>query len=519
MTRLWPVLLALALPAVATDVEIVDTVEVAETFNTAATVPRTCKLLAAALPNQVSFPNTASYDLYNAYWSTRQENQHPACFVAPRKTDDVSKAIKILTLFNTPFAVRAGGHTPFEGGSNTANGVTITLAHLNMVEVSADRKTVSVGSGNRWVNVSSVLDPMGLAVVGGRAATVGVGGLELGGGISYFTGRYGWACDNVRRYEVVLASGSVVTASPTENKDLYWALRGGGGTNFGVVTRFDLVSFEQGKLWASSSIWRGEATQTMIKRMHELLVTGFPADHYAHSYFVMGYAAKFGGWVVLTDQYHSSHTDVATVPAAFASWHNETEFKTIKRYTRMATVSEVAGDIAQAPGSRQTFWATSVKATDSPQLLLDIRTLFEGYVDNLRAAMNATGGTVVPYLIYQAVSTNILKAMEVNGGNALGLKLEDGPVMIIQLTLTWDIPALDDAVENGGKEFIDQVDALAASRNARSKNGFIYMNYAGKTQDVLASYGKENHERLKRVSRKYDPQGKLGKLWKGYFKV
>jgi FAD/FMN-containing dehydrogenase len=90
----------------------------------------------------------------------------------------------------------------FSGASNIDGGLTIDLLKLNQVTVSADQIQTSVGSGNRWIDVYSVLEPKGLAVIGGRVADIGVGGLTLGGGMSFFSGRYGWACDNVNTYEV-----------------------------------------------------------------------------------------------------------------------------------------------------------------------------------------------------------------------------------------------------------------------------------------------------------------------------
>ena len=114
------------------------------------------------------------------FWSDRQAEVHPSCFVTPRNTKDVSKIMKLLTSLDAPFTVKSGGHTAFAGGSNVDDGVTVDLKYLNDITVSKDRKTVSVGPGNRWINVSEVLDPMNLAVVGGRVASVGVGGLILG---------------------------------------------------------------------------------------------------------------------------------------------------------------------------------------------------------------------------------------------------------------------------------------------------------------------------------------------------
>jgi FAD/FMN-containing dehydrogenase len=377
---------------------------------------------------------------------------------------------------------------------------------------------VSVGAGNRWINVSEALDPLGLAVVGGRSATVGVSGLTLGGGISYFSGTKGWACDNVRNYEVVLASGEIVNASPRENKNLYWALRGGGGSNFGLVTRFDLASFDHGQLWASSRLYPGALNQTLIPLMHDLLVKGLPSDPEAHTYFVMTYAPTLGGYVVLNDQFHATHSDTTTPPAVFAAFH-DAALPTLSSNTRLANTSRLLRDIEQDGGERQSYWDTTVAATATADLLLDIVPLFEEHVTRLTTTAAALNTTVTPYLVYQAISSNIIEAMQVNGGNALGLKPEDGPVMIVQLSSTWTSQALDRVVEAGSRELIDKVNALAASRGARSKNGYIYMNYADKSQDVYAGYGQQNLKRLRSVAKAYDPQGKLRKLWRGYFKL
>jgi FAD/FMN-containing dehydrogenase len=115
----------------------------------------------------------------------------------------VAAALLVLELEACPFAVKSGGHAAFAGGSNIAGGVTIDLANLNGILVSSDQTQTSVGPGNRWSDVYSHLDPLGLSVIGGRVADIGVGGLTLGGGIS-FSGRYGLACDNVNDYQVRL---------------------------------------------------------------------------------------------------------------------------------------------------------------------------------------------------------------------------------------------------------------------------------------------------------------------------
>lgn len=119
------------------------------------------------------------------------------------------------------------------------------------------------------------------------------------GGISYFSGRYGWACDNVNNYEVVLADGSIVNASPTTHADLYWALRGGSGTNFGIVSRFDMASFPQGLLWGGSRYYNISINASLAEAYSRFVIAA-PQDDYAHLYIAFSYAAAFGGFFGIT---------------------------------------------------------------------------------------------------------------------------------------------------------------------------------------------------------------------------
>ena len=469
-----------------------------------------CAALAEELPRDVAYPDSRSYNLSNVYWSDRQAEVHPSCFVTPHSTKDVSKLMKLLTSLDAPFTVKSGGHTAFTGGSNIDDGVTVDLKHLDDITVSKDRKTVSVGPGNRWINVSEVLDPMNLAVVGGRVASVGVGGLILGGGISYFSGSKGWACDNVRNYEVVIASGDIVNASATENSDLYWALRGGGGSNFGIVTRFDLASFEQGDLWSTSLIHPGALNTTIIPEFQKMTVKGLSEDPDAHTYFVMTYQPDLGGYIVLTSLYHSKVPKPAeSVPPVFS--HLSAIPGTLSNTTVVANISTLSKAIDVPSGSRQTWWDITISANSS-DFLTDIVSRFAD-----RNAKLFELGKVTPYLVFQPLSVNILEAMQKNGGNALGLDPKDGPLMLIQISTSWEDPALDDHVEETSRDFINTIEWMA--KDHALDNGFIYMNYAGKGQQVQKHYGEKSEQKLRSVMARYDPEGKLAKLWNGYFKI
>lgn len=153
------------------------------------------------------FPdNTTFTTQQNSYWAVQQRETIPSCRLTPLATEEVAKAVKVLASQNCKFSIRSGGHSGIAGASNIDNGVTIDLSRFNRVEVSEDTATAIVGPGTRWGDVYTKLAPMSLGVVGGRVSDVGVGGVILGGGMSYFSNRYGWAADNVRNFEVEYVS-------------------------------------------------------------------------------------------------------------------------------------------------------------------------------------------------------------------------------------------------------------------------------------------------------------------------
>lgn len=150
--------------------------------------------------------------------------------------DDVATCLKFAQDYDLPLAVRSGGHST--GGYSSTTGLVIDVSKLNSVTVGSS--TVRVGTGAQGVDVIDALAPYGKAVVGGYCPTVAVGGFYQGGGLGLLTRSAGIGSDNIVSAKVILANGKTVTASPSSNRDLYWAIRGGGGGNFGVVTSYDI---------------------------------------------------------------------------------------------------------------------------------------------------------------------------------------------------------------------------------------------------------------------------------------
>jgi FAD/FMN-containing dehydrogenase len=149
----------------------------------------------------------------------------------------VSAAIHWAANNGVSFAVRSGGHS-YEGLSQSSD-LVIDVRGMTAIKLSADRKSVSIGSGSSLGSVYKALTPSHLAIPAGSCFPVGVAGHSLGGGFGLLGRPFGLACDSILSMEMVDASGQIRNLSEQENPDLFWAMRGGGNGNFGVVTNFN----------------------------------------------------------------------------------------------------------------------------------------------------------------------------------------------------------------------------------------------------------------------------------------
>lgn len=210
------------------------------TFDLTSGAACACKKLSTLYPSQSISPNSSNYTAQSSYYWDIRADLSPACIFMPDTADQVATAVKVFVKCDAQFAVRGGGHMNFPGSNNIDGGVL--LAFNNMVDYKVNDDTIEVQPGMTWYDVYSALDPYGRAAIGGRLKTIGVPGLTLIGGVSYFINKYGFAMDNVVNYDVVLGNGTQVTANSTSNPDLFWALKGG-ASNFGIVTKFTLKTY------------------------------------------------------------------------------------------------------------------------------------------------------------------------------------------------------------------------------------------------------------------------------------
>jgi hypothetical protein len=182
---------------------------------------------------------------------------------------DVIAAIKFGRENSLLVAVRGGGHNG--GGLGICDdGLVIDLSRMRGRRVDPARRTIRVDGGCTWGDVDHATHAFGLAMPSGTISTTGVGGLTLGGGVGHLTRKCGLTIDNLLAADLVLADGRLVTASPEEHPDLFWAIRGGGG-NFGVVTSFLFRLHPISTVYAGPTLWSLEKAADVMRWYREFL--------------------------------------------------------------------------------------------------------------------------------------------------------------------------------------------------------------------------------------------------------
>ncbi|WP_433673074.1 FAD-binding oxidoreductase [Nocardia sp. CA-136227] len=188
------------------------------------------------LAGTLNLPSDSGYGTAKLAFNPVFDSRRPAAVAQVTNASDVQACVNAAASARIPVAARSGGHS-YGGYSTPDNGLVVDLGSMSGVEVKPDGTAV-IGAGARLMDVYSGLAKAGRCLPAGSCPTVGIAGLTLGGGLGVLTGKYGLTCDNLISAQVVTADGTVRTASATSEPDLFWALRGGGGGNFGIVTSF-----------------------------------------------------------------------------------------------------------------------------------------------------------------------------------------------------------------------------------------------------------------------------------------
>jgi FAD/FMN-containing dehydrogenase len=188
------------------------------------------------LSGRVIWPEDPDYEAARQSFNARF-SRFPAAIVVCDNTTDVQNAVRWSRQEGTPLRARSGGHS-YEAFSLINDGLVIDTGGLTNVVVDAARGEAVVGAGVRLLDCYRRLWDYGVTIPGGTCPGIGIAGLTLGGGIGFLSRQYGLTCDTLLAVDLVDADGDVLHASDQEHADLFWALRGGGGGNFGIATAF-----------------------------------------------------------------------------------------------------------------------------------------------------------------------------------------------------------------------------------------------------------------------------------------
>jgi FAD/FMN-containing dehydrogenase len=198
------------------------------------------RALARDLRGPLLLPTDAAYAQARLPFNSRYDGVHPSAVAQPLDTRDVQTLVKWSSSTGVRLAARSGGHS-YAGYSTVQNGVIVDLSRLRGIGIHRGSGTVTIGTGSQLLDVYRELASHGLTIPAGTCPSVGIGGHLQGGGMGMAGRKLGLACDRLRGARIVTADGRALHVTSRSHPDLFWALRGGGGGNFGIVTSFELA--------------------------------------------------------------------------------------------------------------------------------------------------------------------------------------------------------------------------------------------------------------------------------------
>jgi len=427
----------------------------------------------------IVMPGDPSYDeartIFNAMIDRR-----PGIIAQCTSVDDVVSAVHFGRNLGLEIAVRGGGHG-VAGRALTEGGLVIDLRHMNAVSVDPGARTATVAGGATMSHLDRATQPHDLATTGGRVSTTGVGGFTLGGGGGWLDRTFGLACDNLLSVELVTADGRVLSASGDENPELFWALHGGGG-NFGVATSFTFRLHELSTVTAALLLWPPEAGPDVLRAYRDFMESA-PDE--------VG-----GGLIYLTgpDEGFVPAQLVGKLALAVLVVYAGPEAAARELAAPMLALGHAGEMIAEMPYAEfqcmlddppgyRNYW--SAEYLDS---------MPDQAVDRFCAR---AGDMIVP-----SASQHVLFPQ----GGAVARAPAEYPIpwrhapWIAHPFGLWEDPA-DDA---RGRQWAHDIRADLKPWSS----GTVYLNFIGDEGEdrVVAGFGRDNHARLAKVKREYDPE-------------
>lgn len=426
--------------------------------------------------------------------------------VAVRSTSDVSATLEQIRKHQLPFTVRGGGHST-SGSASIDNGLVVDLSKMRGVTVDPEARTITAEGGTIWEDVDVAAAKHGLATVGGTVNHTGVGGLTLGGGYGYLTGKYGLTIDNLLAVEVVLASGEVVTASKTSHPDLFWAIRGA-GQNFGVVTKFTFQGYEQkNPVFAGPLVFPPTALPQIVQFMNK-----FHETNDGNQALVVAFSSPppQNAPVILTQLFHNGTEEESK--EIFADLFALQPLANMSGMVPYQVLNSLLNVSAGFDG-RKLFGGGAFKLPLDPGFMEGVYKEFQAFVESKKehnVAQSMVLWEVVPYK--KVIEVKNEETSFANRGDYYNVATMfkwyvDPPFRTLGSLLTvlrrFDA-SLDTEMRAFSRSLLKRASETAANR---SKDGGVgqYGNYSSEDVEANEIFG-ENVRRLEDLKQKYDPE-------------
>jgi len=425
------------------------------------------------------------------YWNAVQSSYDPTCVVYPTSAQDVSTALKTIRAAKSRFAIKAAGHNPNTFFSSVDAGVLIDLNSMTQKSYDSSTTIGTYQPGGTFGDVYEYFDKYGRTVVGARLAGVGTG-LALGGGLSYLSNQYGMACDSFRELEVVLPNGDIVTASPTENQDLFFADRGGGGNAYGVVTKYTIQTRPSGTFYAGNLIYLFNQTTAVLQAIHDFV-----------KYNTDPKAAIIGTYEKLpTPAVGDLDLDEAVImflvydgPDPGNAFANFTSIPYLVNTLSQKTYPEVVNmpiPLSTELSRGDNIFRVQVHRIDDDSYRTALDT-WNNWCENNK------GSYILSSLDYQPIPKSLTDASNSqNGGNAM--QMPDGPWFWLNFLISTP-PGLPQFTYNQIQaSFRDMVNSVPNAEGLP-----LFINDANYDQNPLKTFS--TYPRLQEIKQKYDPDG------------
>lgn len=218
---------------------------------------------------QIILPNDAQYQLKRQAGQLNPDmDKHPSLIAVCKHEQDVLKSLEFAQQHQMEIAVRSGNHSSM-GWGTVENGIVVDLSQMKRVTVNQDKKTAIVSAGATAAEILAATTVYGLAPVMGECGSVG-SGLVLGGGLGWLAGKYGATCDNLLSARILTADLQTLDSDSKVNKDLFWAIRGGGG-NFGIATSFEYQLHPVNEILGGSFVYPISKARSILKFFNEFM--------------------------------------------------------------------------------------------------------------------------------------------------------------------------------------------------------------------------------------------------------